>query len=57
MLKRITRHNGICDDEKVGGGGRKVRVESLQRAVTEVTAFQGKLIKKLIYTCMCKESV
>lgn len=22
MLKRITRHNGICDDEK-GGGGEK----------------------------------
>lgn len=55
MLKRITRHNGICDDEK--GGGRKDRVESLQRAVTEVRAFQGKLIKKLICTCMCRESV
>lgn len=54
MLKRITRHNGICDDEK-GGGGRKDGVESLQRAVTEVGAFPGKLIKTLICTCMCQE--
>lgn len=38
-------------------GEEEKRVESLQRAVTEVGAFQGKLIKTLICTCMCQESV
>lgn len=51
MLKRITRHNGICDDERSRGREEERTDRLITMALGRGHSFARKLIKTLFLGC------
>lgn len=52
MLKRITRHNGICDDERSRGQGEEKDTAShYYRDRQRLQLFKGNSLNALFFNC------